>query len=233
MKAVEDLENKETSIDEKVPQDYPLSDYLIIYQEPFPMPSIDRFYNEDKFSNPFFNNYFSPFPFYPMFQDPFGFTPFNSMHSVMMSKLLNSFPNLKNLQSKNPDLDMDFDLQVQSCDSIDSELKNSEDNYQTKNFISYHYETSTCNCNQTSYCKISFSKPDLDFCYLKEILNDEQLNNCELLENCHNDENKCDGIYIDHRLNKFFRVYCEGDRMVPNVSAKSAKQFVLQLKNCF
>ncbi|RNA34525.1 hypothetical protein BpHYR1_006088 [Brachionus plicatilis] len=227
LKAVQDSDYEEADNEKKVPQHYPESDYLIIYQEPIYMPLMDRFYYEDQFNQPF-NNFWSPFSFNPMFHDPFGFNHLNQMPSLMMSKLMNSLPNFQTSESRRPDIE----LEVQSCDSIDSELQNSEDNYKTNNFFSYHYESSTCSCNQTNYCKISFSKPDLDFCYLNEISDEIELSNCGLLEYCLNDEKKCDGIYVDHRFNKYFSVYCKGNKVVPNVSAKSAKQFIIQLKNC-
>lgn len=189
---------------------------------------MDPFYRQDQNFGPALSNFWSPFNFNPILQDPFGFNPFNVMPSLM-SKMMNTFPGFKNSNTRKSD--NNFKLRVQSCDSIESELRNSDDNYQSNNLFSYHYESSTCNCNQTNFCKISFSKPNLDFCYLNEIKNEERLSNCDLLEYCEN-ENDCDGIYVDHRFNKYFSVVCEGKKEVPNVSAKSAKQFVLQLKNC-
>lgn len=197
------------------------------------MSHLDPFFRQDQSFGPTFGNFWSPFMPNPILQDPFGFNPFSFMPSfmsnLMMSKMMNSFPNFKNSNIKKSE--NEIKLQVQSCDSIESELRNSEDNYQSNNFLFYHYESSTCNCNQTNFCKISFSKPNLDFCYLNEVKNEEKLSNCDLLEYCEN-ENDCDGIYVDHRFNKYFSVNCEGKKEVPSVSAKSAKQFVLQIKNC-
>jgi len=266
-------------------------DFFLIYQEPTFTPS---FQSDSFFDDPFFSQPLNPIMpsfwnlNYPQrqLQNPFLF---DNIHSIMLQKLLNSFPSFYNAQEMQgfynapemkgfndapeiksvyttPEMKVFFDgsglknfyntpdmkkletnvlntgllnnvkndlvFDALSCNSVLTELNSDGDNYETNRGFMYHFESSTCNCNQTSFCKYSYTKPDLDYCYLKQIEStDSGISNCELLDKC-NSDTSCDGIYVDHRSIKYFKVYCSGDRSVPNISAKSAKQFVIQLKNC-
>jgi hypothetical protein len=224
---------------------------MIIYQEPmgrFSQQPFDPFFNDDIFFQPPAHPFFSPFnsflnlnSFPSPFQDPFGLS---NSQSILMSKMLNSLPSFYNFAETNKfeepnkinKVEKVNDLNnVESCNSVSTEARNVDDNFKNNFGFMYHFESSTCHCNKTDHCKFSFTKPDLDFCHLKEIESEDGslLNNCELIETCFNDVKNCDGIYVDHRSMKFFKVYCNGDKAVQNVAAKSAKQYIIQLKSCF
>ncbi|CAF0938524.1 unnamed protein product [Brachionus calyciflorus] len=210
----------------------PEDDLYLIYSNPFLLPSFDPFFQYE-----YFNNLMMPMnpmmQLNNMFYDNFRLGDIHKTQSIMMNKLLNSFPSFPKLETQaGEDLRDDFKIEVESCDNLNSE-KNT-DNFVSDHGFFYHFESTSCGCNQTDYCKLSYAKPDLDFCYLREIESEPESSskNCELLESCLNDDKNCDGIYVDHRLMKYFKVYCKGDKTVQNIPAKSAKQFIIELKNC-